>query len=70
MNTSIHVVRNVFAAALTLIGLVVVAAVIDAALATMVALVALGLVVAILPFVIVHYDEHEERLRYRHPGQP
>jgi len=59
----------VSAAALGLIGLVVVAAVIDAALATAVALVGLGLVVAVLPFVVIHYDEHEERLRYRHPGQ-
>jgi hypothetical protein len=69
MNISIHVVRNAIAAAVALIGLVAAAAVVDGALATIVALVGLGLIVAILPFVVIHYDEHEERLRYRHPGQ-
>jgi hypothetical protein len=68
VNASTHIVRNVVATALVLGGLIVVAAVINGALGTMVMLIELGLVLAVLPFVVIHYDEHDERLRYRRPG--
>jgi hypothetical protein len=69
MNASIHVVRNVAAAAVVLVATAVAAAAIDGALATIVVLVELGLIVVVLPFLVIHYDEHDERLRYRRPGQ-
>jgi hypothetical protein len=69
MNASIHVVRNLAVAVVVLVAMAVVAAAIDGALATMVILVELGLILVVLPFLVIHYDEHDERLRYRRPGR-
>lgn len=68
MNASIHVVRNVAAAVVVLVAVVVAAAAIDGALAPVVVLVELGLIAVVLPFLVIHYEEHDERLRYRRPG--
>ena len=70
MRASVHILRNVIAAVLVLVGSALVAAAFDGALVTIVVLVELGLILAAMPIVVIHYDAHEERLRYRHPGQP
>lgn len=71
MHASIHVVRNSIVMATTLIALVAAAAVaVNGALATVVALLELSLILVVLPLVVIHYEQHEERLRRSRPGQP
>ena len=66
MNRQSHMTRNVVLVAGALIALVVAAALLEGgALATMVALFALGIVVLVLPLVVIRFDEHDERLDHR-----
>ena len=69
MNPPSHMLRNVVVMALVVEALVVAAALLEGgALATMVALLALGLAVLVLPLVVIHFDEHEKRLDHRGLG--
>jgi len=69
MKTQSHMVRNVVVVAGAVVALVVAAAVLEGgALATMVALFSLGMAVLVLPLVVIHFDEHEERLDHRGLG--
>lgn len=57
--------RALFFVALAIIAAV---AIIDSALAIVLVIMGVGLLVAIVPFVAIHYDEHPERLQRRHPA--
>lgn len=51
-----------------LMGLIAGIAIVDASLALVLVLLGMGPLVLILPLVVIHYDEHEELLRRKHPG--
>jgi hypothetical protein len=63
----LHTTRYALLTAFVLAGLVI-AGLIDTALAVVVVIMALGFAVLILPFVVIHFDEHEERLQRHGPG--
>lgn len=62
-----HTTRYSLLAAFGLVGLVI-AGLVDTALAAVLVIMVLGLALLIVPFVVIHFDEHEERLQRRGPG--
>lgn len=63
----VHTIRYALLAAFGFAGLVI-AGLIDMALAAVLVLMILGFALLIVPFVVIHFDEHEERLQRRGPG--
>lgn len=63
----VHTTRYALLAAFGLAGLVI-AGSIDTALAVVLVIMLLGFALLITPFVVIHFDEHEERLQRRGPG--
>ncbi len=63
----VHSVRYVVLAVLGIAALIA-AALADAALAAVLVIMAAGLVLLVVPFVVIHFDEHEERLKHGGPG--
>lgn len=63
----VHTIRYALLAAFGFAGLVIVG-LIDMALAAVLVLMILGFALLIVPFVVIHFDEHEERLQRRGPG--
>lgn len=69
MRARSHIIRNVVLTLGIVVGLTVAAAIIEnGALAITVALVALAAITLVLPLVVIHYDEHDERLGGRRLG--
>jgi NADH:ubiquinone oxidoreductase subunit 6 (subunit J) len=58
----VHIARYLGVALIGIAALVAVALT-DAALAIILVLVGFGLALVVLPFVVIHYDEHQERMR-------
>jgi hypothetical protein len=63
-----HLIRNARLALIGVAALVVAATLLEGgALGIIVALVALGVAAAVLPVIVIHYDEHPDRLERIHP---
>lgn len=62
----VHLARYV-ALMILVVAAVIAATVIDAALGVVLALVAFGLLLVIMPFVVIHFEEHDERFGRRWP---
>lgn len=62
-----HLARDIVLAVAGLAALVA-AAFADLALAVILVIMGVGLLVLIIPFLVIHFDEHQERYQRERPG--